>query len=196
MRNMARKKGTVTKAGKSKFSYYLQLDGDSHYYNTKFKPKCGEGDVVGIEYNQQNDQRSQVKSIKVLESNSGGYDSSNSERNYGGGAAKSGGGTGMSNDRQDSIIWQSCQKVAAELTRAAVDAEAIASKGTPDSKAAEIKGYFDENVVSLFRDASDPKNSLTYKNIMGIEKDAGEEPSKDDWDEGGGDAWDEDDDWS
>lgn len=190
---MARKKGTVTRAGKSKFSYYIQLDGDQHYYNTKFKPKCGEGDVVGLEFNKQNDQRSQIKSIKVLESNSGGYDSSNSERGTG-----SAGGSSRSNsggDRQDSIIWQSCQKVAAVLVEAEVAAGAVAAKGNPESKSAEIKGRFDELTVSLFEDASDPRKSKTYADVKGIEKDAGDD-SGDGWDDAGDDDnWDDDDEW-
>lgn len=191
---MARKKGTVTKAGKSKFSYYLQLDGDGHYYNTKFKPKCGEGDVVGIEFTPKGETRSQISSIKVLEDNSGGYDASNSERAFGGGGSNYKKGGGASDDRQDSIIWQSCQKAAAELVSAAVAAGAIASKGNPDSKAAELKGYFDERVVSLFRDASDPKNSPTYKDVMGIEQDAA---GGDSWDDDSGDdSWDDDDEWA
>jgi hypothetical protein len=187
---MAKKKGTVSKAGKSKFSYFVQLDGDGFYYNTKFKPKCGEGDVVGIEYERQNDQRGQIKNLKVLEDNSGGYDSSNSERS--GGGKPSGRSTGGGGDRQDSIIWQSCQKASAVLVQAEVAAGACASKGNPDSKAAEIKGRFDELTVSLFEDASDPKNSQTYKDVKGIEKDAGDDSggSDDEWDDGDDDEWD------
>jgi hypothetical protein len=187
---MAKKKGTVSKAGKSKFSYFVQLDGDDFYYNTKFKPKCGEGDVVGIEYARQNDQRGQIKNLKVLEDNSGGYDSSNSEKSYDtpSTSKRSGGGGG---DRQNSIIWQSCQKVASVLLQAEVAAGAVASKGNPDSKAAEIKGRFDELTVSLFEDASDPKNSQTYKDVKGIESDASNDDTEsddDEWDDG-------DDDW-
>ena len=77
---MAKVKGTVTRAGKGKFSYFVQLDGNDFYYNTKFEPPCGEGDVVGIEFEQKGPSRGNIKKIKVLTDNSGGYSSSNSER--------------------------------------------------------------------------------------------------------------------
>ena len=47
---MSRKKGTVEKVGKSKFSFYIRLDNDTRYFNTKFEPKCGVGDTVGLEF--------------------------------------------------------------------------------------------------------------------------------------------------
>lgn len=186
---MARVKGTVTKAAKGKFSYFILLDGNDFYYNTKFEPKCGEGDVVGIEYTPKGDTRGNITKLKVLEDNSGGYSASNSERSGGGAAAyaRSGGG-----DRQDSIIWQSCQKVAAALVQAEVTAGSLASKGTADSKQKEIKGRYDELTVSLFEDACDPRNSSTFKEVKGIEEDASApEPSN----ESDSDEWD-DDEWS
>ncbi len=187
---MAKIKGTVTKASKAKYGYFLMLDGNDFYFNTKFEPKCGEGDVVGIEYEQKGESRGQIKRVQVLEDNSGGYKSSNSESSYGGKSGGNGGASGGS--RQDSIIWQSCQKVAASLVAAEVAAGSVASSGNANSKQQEIKGRFDELTVALFEDASDPKNSDTYATVKGIEKDAGgEESSNDD-----GDEWSDDDEWS
>lgn len=192
---MAKKKGVVSKAGKSKFGYFLMLDGEDFYYNTKFEPKCGEGDVVGVEFKQTGPSRGQINKVVVLTNNSGGYSSSNSERKGGGGGGFSGGGTGGS-DRQDSIIWQSCQKVASSLVAAEVAAGALASKGNAESKAIEIKGRFDELTFLLFADASDPKNSKTYESIAKLHKDAdGGGSSEDDNEWGDGDSG-GDDDWS
>ena len=200
---MAKIKGTITKASKGKFGYFVMLDGNDFYFNTKFKPKGGEGDVVGIEYDPKGPTRGQIKRMEVLTANTGGYDSSNSET--GGGSWDSGGsssskssGAGGGGNRQDSIIWQSCQKVAAELVKAEVSAGCLATSGSKDSKSAEIKGRFDELVVSMFEDASDPKSSETWKEIKGIQKDAsgdddswGDTKGDDEWDDSGdpGDEW-------
>ena len=48
---MSKIKGTVARCGKGKYSYFIVLDEkDGFYFNTKYEPMCGVGDVVGIEY--------------------------------------------------------------------------------------------------------------------------------------------------
>jgi hypothetical protein len=186
-----RKKGTVSRAGKSKFSYFLQLDGEDFYYNTKFKPKCGEGDVVGIEFDQKADNRGQVKNVKVFEDNSGGYDASNSEspQSGGGGGGSFGGSkpqSGGGGDRQDSIIWQHSQEMACRVADVLFAAGTLASKGNTESKREEILSTVDELTVRYFDDASNPKGCAAYKTVRGIQEDAGEDtPDKKDesWDE-------------
>ena len=197
---MAKIKGTVTKAGKSKFSYFIQLDGNDYYYNTKFKPKCGEGDVVGVEFMDKGGTRGQINKLVVLTDNSGGYDKSNSERGGGFGGGDGGGsprgGAGTGGQRNESITWQSCQKVSAQLVQTLVQAGAVASKGNPESKRAEIEGAFDELTTKLFEAALNPKASEAYKATKQVEAEAG---GGDAWDEGdteaGGDTWGEDEAW-
>ena len=181
---MARKKGTVTRAGKSKFSYFLQLDGDDFYFNTKFEPKCGEGDVVGIEYNKQNDQRGQVSKITVIDDNSGGYQKSNSERGSGGGGKSSGGGN---DNRQDSICWQSSRKDALVLTGILTSNDLVKiPKG--DKGRVVIEALIDEITVGYFKDALDPRSSKALKDMQEIEDDSKEDKDDDDWDDD--DSWD------
>lgn len=182
-----RVKGTVTKAGKSKFSYFLMLDGNNYYYNTKFKPKCGEGDVVGIEYNDKGGNRGQITNVKIFESNSGGYDASNSERqgSFAGGQQRQSSGGGP--DRNEAITWQSCQKTAGAVVSALAAVGAIASKGNPESKRAEVEAAFDELTVRLFEDALNPRASKTFKTVKQVDGEAsGAEAAS------GGDSWDED----
>jgi len=193
---MSKIKGTVSRAGKSKFSYFIQLDGNDFYYNTKFEPKCGEGDVVGVEFKPQGDTRGQIKMIKVLEDNSGGYAKANSEKgddwggSSGGGSKKSSGGGG-GGDRQDSIVWQHSQEMAISLASQLLAAEAYAVKGKPDEKRVQIEGLVDELTARLFSDALDPRNSTAFKDNKVISEDSGEEESG-----GDDDGWSDDDEWS
>lgn len=187
---MAKKKGTVSKAAKGKFGYFLMLDGNDFYYNTKFKPKCGEGDIVGIEFTPKGDTRGQIQSVKVLEDNSGGYDKSNSES--GGGSSSSGGG-GSGGGRQDSIVWQSCQKVASWLLPVLIEQGAVISKGKPDEKLTQIMGQYDALTYRLFVEASDPRNGAAFKENADISDESGEDSEEEASDD---DDWDDDDEWS
>lgn len=183
-------KGTVSGCGKGKFSYFVTLqEKDGFYYNTKFEPKCGKGDVVGIEYEQKAENRGNVKKITVLESNSNGYEDTSKKDGGGfGGGKNSGGGGG---DRQNSIIWQHSQEMAISATHMLVTSDGIklppASK--PDARRTVIEALLDELTVKFFKDASDPLASKAYSDGAGIEEDAGDgekEPDGDDaWDEGG-----------
>lgn len=184
-----RVKGTVTGVGKGKFSYFVILDESGFYWNTKFEPKCGKGDVVGIEGVRKDDKRGQIQKLKVLESNSNGYEASAPSKPSGGYSSGGGGG-----DRQDSIVWQSSRKDALVLAGLLLSNEAYAIKGKPDAKQQQIEALVDEITVRYFESASDPKSSDAYKaaserastddDDFGADDDGGE----DDWSDGG-DEW-------
>lgn len=193
-------KGTVTKASKSKYGYFLQLDGEPAYYNTKYRPKCGEGDVVGLEYGPKSNGKpgGQIFKVKIFEDNSGGYDGANSE---GGRPAPSGGGGGSrqsaggGGDQRDSIVWQHSQEMA--IRAAALVLEngglAIPAKAKADEKMTLVANLIDGLTVNYFRDAIDPRNCAAFKDAEEVEEDtewetgdapeSDPEPDPDDWDD-------------
>ena len=181
---MSKVKGTVSGCGKGKYSFFITLvEREGFYFNTKYEPKCGKGDVVGIEFTPKGDSRGNVQKVIILESNSNGYeDTGGSGGGKGGG---SGGGSGGGNaDRQDSIVWQSSRKDALVLAGLLVSNEYVkVPKG--DKGRIVIEALVDEVTARFFGDASDPKKSAAYTTNVGIEEDA-----KPEGDDSGGD-WDE-----
>lgn len=187
---MAKIKGTVGNVGKGKFSYFVVLDEkDGYYFNTKFEPKCGKGDVVGIEYIEKGSNRGNVQKIVVLEANSSGYSEAPaaSGKDY---PAATGG------NRQDSIVWQSSRKDALVAVGIMLQQEAYMLKGKPDAKRIQIDGLIDEITVRYFADASDPMKSKAYTLNAEVTEDVpDEEPEEseaggaDEWETGKGDEW-------
>ncbi len=188
---MAKRKGTVSKIGKSKYSYFIQLDGDGHYFNTKYDPKCGVGDVVGVEFEPKGEQRSQIKKVVTLDDKGGPKGYQDSGGGYGGGG---GGGSYKNDNRQESIIFQSSRKDALVLVGLLLDHETVkVPKGDPGRVV--IEELVDEVTARFIKDASNP--SEAFKNAKAAEKDA-----DDDWDDSDDSSpsnsgdWDDDDDWS
>jgi len=168
---MSKRKGTVSGVGKGKFSFFVQLDDDGFYFNTKFEPKCGIGDVVGIEFDKKADNRGNVKNIKVLEDS--GSPKGVQER-----ASSGGGGTGnytADPNRQASIVFQSSRKDALVFITTLLAAEAFAVKGKADAKRVQLEELLDEITVKFFNDAMNPKDSDAFKNAGEIEEDAKED---------------------
>lgn len=149
---MARKKGTVSRVGKGQYSFYIQLDDNDFYFNTKFQPPCGVGDVVGITFTKKDDKRGNISNVKVFEKNSVGYEASAS------GGSRSGGGG--SDARQDSIVYQSSRKDALVYVSLLLGAEAFPLKGKPDAKRTQIEELIDETIAQFFKDATEPKKAL------------------------------------
>lgn len=182
----SRRKGTVSKIGKSRYSYYIKLDGDDFYFNTKYNPKCGEGDVVGIEFDKKNEQRGQIKSVKILE-DKGGPKGYQQPQNSGGGNSYNGGGN---DDRQASIIYQSSRKDAIQAAGLIVSNEAIKLPKDADKRRTIIEALIDELTARYVKDASDPKNAL-----KGEQEVAGDAAGGDDWEDDAekesGDDWDD-----
>ncbi len=178
---MSRKKGTVTSVGKSQYSYFIQLDGDQFYYNTKFEPKCGKDDVVGITFTKTDEKRGNISKVEILEKNSSGYKPTSSASSYVG-SQRAGG-----DNRQESIVYQSSRKDALQLAVILLTADAFATKGKPDAKRVQIEALIDELTARLFKDAIDPKNSGPLK-----AESSSDDEEKEGWD---GDEKDEDDSW-
>lgn len=202
---MSKIKGTVSKAGKGKFSYFVLLDGNDFYYNTKFEPKCGEGDVVGIEFTPKGESRGQISKCVVLEDNSGGYAKANSETS--GGAGSSGSGSRSSNsgsgsnrgsggDRNASIVCQHSQEMAIRTSEIILANEAFAVKGKADARFTQIVALIDTLTVKFYNDALDPEAAEFIKIAREIEKDSKSSDDGGDWDgdeeeKSEGDNWDE-----
>lgn len=171
---MAKVKGTVFRAGKSKFGFYIKLDGDDAFYNTKSEPTVGEGDVVGIEYEQKGKSRN-VKRVVVLEKGAGTQGSSGGSG--GGGAA-----------RNESIVWQHSQEMAARvagllLSNGAVE---LPAKGA-DKRATAITGLVNELTYKFYVDAINPAESETFKAEAGVESESDEGAADEPDDEWAGD---------
>lgn len=170
---MSKCKGTVSGCGKGKFSYFITLqEKEGYYFNTKFEPKCGKGDVVGIEYESKADNRGNIKRVEVLEKNSNGYEDTSKKADSGfsalPGSSKSAGG----GDRQDSIVWQSSRKDALVAAGLILQVEAYALKGKPDEKRVQLDGLIDEITARYFADATDPRKSAAYTTNAEIEADS------------------------
>ena len=186
---MSKCKGKVTALGKSKFSYFVMLDTkDGFYFNTKFEPKCGKDDVVGIDYTSKGENRGNVSKITLLE-DSGSPKGVQAKEEFSGGGSSGGG------NRQDSIVFQSSRKDALVMIGVLLGAEAFATKGGPDAKRVQIESLLDEITARYFKDASDPLKSDVITSNAVVDDDAGEgDGEKDGWggdDEDGGDTWDD-----
>src|SRR5690606_50439 len=168
---MARVRGVVFRAGQSKFGYYVKLDGNDQFFNTKYPPKCEEGDEVGIEYTQKG-KSANITKLVVL--------SKAGPKNQGGN------GSPTPADRNDSIVWQSSRKDAIEMAGLLLAHGAVKMPKGEDARAVIIAGLVDKLTYHFFNDAVDPRNSATFKNEAGVQEDAAEEPEQEEdapWDE-------------
>jgi hypothetical protein len=153
---MSRRKGTVSRVGKSKYSYYIQLDGDGFYFNTKYEPKCGIGDVVGIEFEKKADNRGNIQKVKLLEDNGAPKGVQESQ----GGGGKGGGSYQADPDRQASIVFQSSRKDALVFTGLLLSNEAVKLPKDTAKRATIIEALVEETTASFFKDASNPKAAV------------------------------------
>ena len=149
---MSRTRGIVAKTGKGQYSYYITLDGDERYYNTKFEPKCNPGDDVGIEFEDKGPRRANIKKVVVLQAGARPAPAPSSGSGY---SAPAGG------DRQASIIWQHSQEIAVRLVTAMLQSGALSLPKTDPETVLLAK--YDELTVRAYNDAADPLNSDTYK---------------------------------
>jgi hypothetical protein len=169
---MSKIKGTVSKKGESKFSHFVMLEEkDGFYFNTKFEPKCDEGDVVGIEFDQKRDNAGQISKIVVLEKgdgpkDSGGWDDKPSTSKSGGKSAPKGNAT------QDSIRWQAARNSALQAVEIILSVDGFATKGKADAKRLQVEALVDEITVRYYNDANDPKGSQAYIVNSGVADDA------------------------
>ena len=183
---MSRCKGTVTSVGKGKFSFFILLDSkDGHYFNTKFEPKCGIGDVVGIEYEPKGDKRGNVQKVQILEDS--GSPKGVQERASSGGGAK--GGPNV----QDSIVFQSSRKDALVFLGMLIAADAVKFKGKADALRLQMTETLDEITAAFFKDAAAPRKSSALTTAEELSDDATGGDKTGDWDEGGAkkdsDSW-------
>ena len=188
--------GKVTKASKTKYGYFVQLNGQDFYYNTKYKPKYGEGAEVKLKYEPKGESRGNIVATKVISDPAGGYDNANSESsNSGGGRGGSRGGYSRGgDDRQDSIIMQCAQKVATPFLALLLERGAVVVKGSPDEIRTQLTEVRRELEAEFYRAAKDPLNSPALKTADSIDKDFDDDfddaPSTDDgWDDDSGSDW-------
>lgn len=168
-----RVRGVVFRAGKSKFGFYIKLDGDDTFYNTKYEPKVGEGDEIGIEFDRKG-RSCNIKNVKVF-SKADRAPRGNGSGNGSGGYQPAGG------DRQDSIVWQSSRKDAIEMAALLLTNGAVTMPKTANDRAVIVDGLVNKLTYRYFLDASNPRGSDTFKEEAGVEADA--QPDGDGWDE-------------
>jgi len=169
---MSKKKGTVTACGKGKFSYFIMLDTmEGFYFNTKYEPKCGKGDVVGIEFNKKDDKRGNVQKVTVLEKHSGGYEDT----------TKQSGGGGTGGGRNESIVYQSSRKDALVYFGLLLANGGFKLKGTAAGKIEEqIDLKLQLIIAEFYADAIDPAKSPA---LVSAEEDAKEDAADEAGDE-------------
>lgn len=171
-----KRKGTVSKVGKSKFSFFVMLDGEAFYFNTKFEPKCGVGDVVGIEFDKKADNRGQIQKIVMLE-DSGSPKGVQEASGFGASKPSGGGNYTPNTDRQDSIVYQSSRKDALVLAEILVANEAIKLPKDADKRRTVIEALVNETTFTYFKAASDPQAALKGEAV--VAEDAEEAPAED-----------------
>ena len=185
---MSKTKGIVTRIGDGKFSKYIMIDTkDGFYFNTKYNPKCGVGDTVGIEFESKGDTRGNVKKVVIL-NDAGGP--KGVQESSGGGSGGAGGQAGGA--RQDSIVFQSSRKDALVFVGLLVSTESIKLPKAADRE--EFLGNLVDSVTAhYFAAASDPKKSGVLAASEEIPEDNakdnfdGEDKKEDEW--GGDDEW-------
>lgn len=152
---MQKIKGIVDKTGKGRYSWYVRLRDDERYFNTRYEPKCNEGDEVGIKYEPKGASRGNIQELVVLNKNA----SPPTRRGY------STGGSG-GDARQQSIVWQHSQGAAARLLLVMSNESAIPGTDpgeNPSVRFANIRALFDQFTAQLYHDAMDPENSEAFK---------------------------------
>jgi hypothetical protein len=176
---MSKVKGKVARIGDGKFSKYIMLEErDGFYFNTKFNPKCGVGDVVGITFTPKGDTRGNISDVKILE-DAGGPKGVQED------AAPAGRGKSYSDDRP-SIVWQHSQEMALLLVTLLVSSESIKLPKAADREDF-IAGFVDDYTVRFNAEA------LTAK-LAGDETEA--PTTAEDFDDKPTDEWAADDEWA
>ena len=178
---MSKIKGTVTSTGKGKFSFFVCVDSkDGFFFNTKFDPKCGKGDVVGIEYTQKDEKRGNISKLVVLEKNSS---ESAAGDNWDDDAPKATTPAAYKapegGNRQDSIVWQHSQEMGLIAAGLLLANGGFAVKGKADAARAQILALANELSYGYFQDALDPRKSAAFKESAQIEEDAKEPVAED-----------------
>ena len=185
---MSKAKGTVKLVGNGKFSNFVMLeDRDGFYFNTKFNPKCGVGDVVGIEFEPKGDTRGNIKRLVVLEDNGAPKGVQESAA-----PARSGGGRGGA-DQRPSIVWQHSQEMAVRFVAVLVSSESI--KLPAAAKREDFLSTLVDNYTTKF-----DTEALAAKLATTPDEATDEVPAaapKDEWstDDSPEGEWDKDDEW-
>ena len=175
---MSRAKGKVARIGEGKFSKYIMLDNkDGFYFNTKYNPKCGVDDVVGITYTPKGETRGNITKVEILEDAGGPKGVQENAR------VSSGGG----GDRQESIIMQHSQEMALRYVTLLLSAEAIKLPKASDREEF-VSTLVDESTVRFNEQATNPQSPVAVESEeTKAEKedewecDDKETPSDDDW---------------
>ncbi len=166
---MSRAKGKVARIGDGKFSKYIMLDNkDGFYFNTKYNPKCGVDDVVGITYTPKGETRGNITKVEILEDAGGPKGVQENARVYSGGG---GGG-----DRNASIIMQHSQEMALRYVTLLLSAEAIKLPKASDREEF-VSTLVDEAIARFNERATNPGKPAE------VEVEAEEKPADESWDE-------------
>ncbi len=162
---MSKAKGKVARIGDGKYSKYIMLENkDGFYFNTKYNPKCGVDDVVGITYTPKGEARGNISKIEILEDAGGPKGVQENAR------VSSGGG----GDRNASIIMQHSQEMALRYVTILLSAEAIKLPKVSDREEF-VSTLVDESISRFNEQATNPGKPAVVESEE-------EEPSES-WDE-------------
>ncbi len=165
---MSRAKGKVARIGDGKYSKYIMLENkDGFYFNTKYDPKCGVGDVVGITYTPKGETRGNITKVEILEDAGGPKGVQENAR------VSAGPG---SVDRNASIIMQHSQEMALRYVTILLSAEAIKLPKASDREEF-VSTLVDEAIVRFNEQATNPGKPTE------VEVEAEEKPADESWDE-------------
>jgi hypothetical protein len=185
---MAKVKGTVKLVGDGKFSKFVMLENrDGYYFNTKFDPKCGVGDVVGIEFESKGETRGNIKKLVLLEDN--GAPKGVQEKKSSGGGGGGGGGRG---DQGPSIVMQHSQEMGLRYVSILLQAEAIKLPAAA-KREAFLSTLVDESTQRFYVEAFAPAAPAKPESAEKSEKP--KSGGDDEWPEEG-ESEDKDDEWS
>ena len=183
---MSKTKGKVKLVGSGRFSKFVMLEErDGFYFNTKFDPPCGIGDIVGIEFEPKGDMRGNIKRIVVITDNGApkGVQESAADSPSGGGG-----------DKTPSIVWQHSQEMAIRFVSTLVSSESIklpAAAKREDFLVGLVDGYTEKFNTE----------GLSAKLFTADDEPTDEAPAAeptDEWstDDSPKDEWEKDDEWT
>jgi hypothetical protein len=179
-----RTRGIVSQTGKSKYSFYIRLEGDARYYNTKYEPKCGQGDDVGIEFESKGPDRANISKVTILKKGARKAESSGNYKSSGGSEDK----------KQDSIVWQHSQQMAIRAAAVLLQSNAVKLQKSGEANAVLIGNLIDELTYKFFKDGIDPRRSSVYLSNAEVDADVEPEKKSDDWGDPEPESWGEEED--
>lgn len=138
--------GVVERINKNDNGFYGVLMADEWYGAGKYKPKFDEGDEVSFEYSMNGKYRNmEFKTVTLLEKGKGSNETSAAGVGSGGGGAKT------NWDLKDKrITYLASRKDAIEITRLAIDKDALPLPAKKEARLEVIIAFVDETTAAMY----------------------------------------------